>query len=77
MFRKKIIDALLENALYALFDYFNECPDEAAIETLDCAKSATKILYPSDSGGNGTVEGIRKRWLSRYHQSIRERLGNE
>jgi len=74
MLRKKILNALLENALYALFDYFFDAPGEAANTLIDAVLNTAAVLYPDGGGGNGSMRTLRSKWLYRLSAAVIERL---
>lgn len=72
--RKKIIDALVENALYALCEFYFDSPAEAANTLIDSVQATAAILYPDCGTGNGSMRSLRSKWLYRFSAALIERL---
>lgn len=73
MFRKKILRALLENAFLSCFEYFNQCPREAADYIHDAEKNAINIFLPDGSNGDGSMRRLREKFYRDYAQRRNER----
>jgi hypothetical protein len=72
--REKIIRALLENAFLSCFEYYYQCPGEAADNIHDAEKGAIDIFIPDGTNGNGTMRRLRQQFYNAYAQRRRERL---
>lgn len=79
MLRKKIIRALMENALYACFDYYCEFPAEAAGQVVESIRATAQVLYPDGGSGNGTMRTLRSQWLYKFCSALIDKLkdGND
>lgn len=69
--REKIVRALVENALVALFELYRNFPDTAATVRADCEETADHIsIRGGYSGGNGTAACAVSEWLYRHRRCM-------
>lgn len=74
-FREKIIDALLENAKLALFEFCGHNAEKAAEKDMGASENGAKICFASERYGDGTRQPYWKRFIGRYARHINKITG--